>query len=367
MNSRAIIDGFISSHCGGMVSVFLRGSSSTDLIHKLSLLGVDAHTEINYLDDLLKKERASSDLKDFYGSVEDNLESSIRHLLGKSEHMDFAMDYMLRSRNVRISAFVRKNLYIVPRAHVRRIDGSLRSETDLGVLAQKKTYLQALVASAINFFDPDALRHVMSFNKAREFVSAESISDELKQLIVSKYHKKDYAGAFKDFVLTESVDVMPLDDYWKTFDLGDWQATTRQVDTFYSESAVGKAPDVFVETVLRMGRVNLATSNHFILRMIDSGFDCYPGFIKGTHNPLAAYDALQKPRDYQAMLSVCITKIGLPGFKALITTVPFTEINKHPRKKDLLNIVHELTGSTEAVKLMDKKWRGKLLEDRLGL
>ena len=146
--------------------------------------------------------------------------------------------------------------------------------------------------------------------------------------------------------------------------MGDWQATTQQVDAFYNETVVAKAPDIFVETILRMGRVNLKTSNHFVLRMIKSGFDCYPGFIKGIYSPLAAYDALQKPRDYQAMLNVCITKMGLPGFKALITTVPLAEIDKHPRKKDLLNIVHELTGSIEAVKLMDKKWRGKALEDR---
>lgn len=365
MNSKQIIDEFIRSDCRGLVSVLLNGAYAAQLIRKLSILGVDAHTEIDYLSGLLKQE--ASIFKRSFGEIEENLQSSLWQLLGTAEYMDFAIDYIVRSKNIRISSFVRKNLYIVPRAHVRRLDGSLRSEAELGVLSQKKIYLQALVASAINCFDPEALRHIVGFSKTLQFVTAESISDDLKALILNKHQAKDYAGAFKDFVLTESIDVMPLDDYWKSFDIGDRQATSAQVDAFYNESVVRKAPDVFLETILRMGRINEKTCNHFVLRMISSGFDCYPGFIKGTHNPLAAYDALQKPRDYQAMLSVCINKMGLPGFKALITSVSLPEIAKHPRKKDLLNIVYELTGNPEVVKVMDKKSRAKLLEDSMGL
>ena len=368
MDSKQIINEFINSHCNGKVSGLLGGARSADLIRQLSLLGVDAHTEINYLSGLLEQEKLwTPGLKRGLSEAESNLESSICQLLGKSQHMDFAIDYILRSKNIRLSAFVRKNLYIVPRSHVRRLDGSLRSEAELGVLSQKKIYLQALVKSAICCFDPEALRHIVSFPKTLQFVSADLISDELKKRIVSKHYTEDYAGAFKDFVLTEKVEAMPLEAYWKTFELGDWHATARQADTFYNEAVVKKAPDAFVETILRLGRVNIVSCNQFVLRMIQSGFDCFPGFIKGTCSPLAAYDALQNPRDYQSMLSLCITKLGLPGFKALITTVPLAEIDKHPRKKDLLNIVHELTGSIEAVKLMDKKWRGKALEDRVGL
>lgn len=368
MSPKQIIDDFLSWHCHGRVSALLGAADAADMIRQLSSLGVDAHTELDYLEELLEKEKRSyPDFNKGFRTAVDNLESSIWQLMGKPEHMDFAMDYILRSKNIRLSAFVRKNLYIVPRSHVRRLDGSLRSEAELGVLSQKKIYLQALVKSAICCFDPEALRHIVSFSKTLQFVSADSISDELKERIVSKHYTEDYAGAFKDFVLTEKVEAMPLEAYWKTFELGDWQATAQQADAFYNEAVVKKAPDAFVETILRLGRVNIVSCNQFVLRMIQSGFDCFPGFIKGTCSPLAAYDALQNPRDYQAMLSLCITKLGLPGFKALITTVPLAEIDKHPRKKDLLNIVHELTGSAEAVKLMDKKWRGKSLEDRLGL
>jgi hypothetical protein len=368
MNSRQVIDDFLSRHCHGKVSVFLGSLITYEFVRDLSLLGVDAHAEIHYLEELLAEEKLSNpDFKAGFGTVEEKLESAISQLMRKSEHMDFAIDYILRSKNIRVSAFVRKNLYNTPRPYVRRVDGSLRNEGELGVLSQKKIYLQALVFTAINAFDPEALRHIIGFSKTLELVPAESISDELKKRIVSKHYKEDYAGAFKEFVLTEKVESMPLEDYWKTFELGDWQATAQQADAFYIETVVRKAPDAFVETILRMGRVNIVSCNQFVLRMIQSGFDCFPGFIKGTCSPLAAYDALQKPRDYQAMLNLCITKIGLPGFKALITIVPLTEIVKHPRKKDLLNIVHELTGSTEAVKLMDNKWRGKSLEDRLGL
>jgi hypothetical protein len=368
MSAQQIIDDFISRNCRGKVSTLVNGRHSTDYLHQLSLKGVDLHTHLDYLKQLLEQERLlDPDLIRNLGGIEERLQSSLWHLMGVLEHQDFAMDYLLRSKNIRLTAFVRKKLYLVRRAHVRRLDGSLRSEAELGVLAQKKVYLQALVESAINCFDPEALRHVVSFSKTLQFVSAESISDELKERILSKYHKEDYAGAFSDFVLTEQVESMPLEDYWKTFDLSDSQATAKQADAFYNETVVGKDPDAFVETILRLGRVNIVSCNQFILRMIQSGFDCFPGFIKGTCSPLGAYDALSKPRDYQSMLSLCITKLGLPGFKALITIVPFAEIEKHPRKKDLLNIVHELTGSTEAVKLMDKKSRGKSLEDRLGI
>jgi hypothetical protein len=371
MNSKKIIDSFIATECDGQIEVFLKGLSGEGFIQKLSLLGVDAHDEIKYLDKLRKKEFAEKDnlgINEYLASgVEWRLSDAIKDLMAKSETMDFALDYILRSQSICMIQFINKGFYPVPRPYVRRLDGSLRSEAELGVLATCRSDISSLIYSTITHLDTEALRYVMSLPCPSRFYSADDVSTDIKMQMFIGDKDKNYKEVFKDFLIYRKVEDLSVEDYLGSFDLWESEIDEKDADDFYNETAVKKGAEEILDMILGAGRENPVGANRFVVRMIQSGIDCYPGFIRATGGATEAQEVQPSTRDYQAMLDVCLKKIRLPGFKGLIASVPMTEIALHPRKRALANIVFELTGNPEAIKLMDKKSRGKALEDSLGL
>lgn len=371
MNSKKIIDSFIASECDGQIEVFLKCLGHKGFLEKLSLKGVDAHNEIKYLDKLRKKELETNDklgINEYLMSgVEWRLSDAIKGLLANPQTMDFALDYLLRSKSILMIQFINKSLYPAPRPYVRRLDGSLRSEAELGVLATCRSDIESLVHSTIIHLDPEALRYVLSLPWPSQFYTADKVSTDIKLQNFINCKDKNYAEVFKDFLIYPKVEDMSVQDYLDSFDLWEADLDESDGDSFYNETVVKKDPEEVLEMILRAGRQSPVAANQFVLRMIQSGIDCYPGFIKGTKEQVGAHQEPSGPRDYQAMLDVCLKRLRRPGFKALIACVPMSEIAAHPRKRALANIVFELTGNHEVVKLMGKKSRGNALDDALGL
>lgn len=370
MNSKKIIDSFLASECGGRIEVFLKGASSEGFLEKLSLLGVDAHDELKYLDKLRVLELGPNpSASDYLNSgVQWKLGDALKELFRNLDTMDFALDYILRNKNVYVIHYINKGLYPVPRPLVRHLDGSFRSEAALGELATSRHGIESLIHSAVSHFDTEALRYIVSLQYTSRMFTAEMVSNEIKWNSFIKNDGTNYSEVFKEFLIYRKVEDFSVEEYLESFDLWESEIDEKDADSFYNETVVKKAPEKILDMILRAGKQNPVGANQFVLRMIQSGIDCYPGFIKGTENQLGVTDVLPPPpRDYQAMLDICLNKLRRPGFRALIAAVPLTEIAVHPRKLALANIVFELTGNPEAVKLMGKKSRGQALDDALGL
>jgi hypothetical protein len=370
MTPKKIIDSFIASACDGRLEVFLKGASSERLLEKLSLLGVDAHNEMKYLDKLRIVELgANPNASDFLrAGVQWKLGDALKDLFRNADTMDFALDYILRNKNVYVIHYINKGLCPVPRPLVRLLDGSFRSEAALGELATSRQGIENLIHSAVSHFDAEALRYILSLPTTSRMFSDEAISNEVKWNSFIKNDGAKYKEIFKEFLVYRKVEDLSVAEYLESFDLWESEFDENDADSIYNETVVKKGPEEILDMILRAGRQNPVGANQFVLRMIQSGIDCYPGFIKGTENQLGVTDVLPPaPRDYQAMLDICLSKLSRPGFKALIAAVPLTEIAVHPRKRVLANMVFELTGNSDAVKLMSKKSRGRALDDALGL
>lgn len=283
--------------------------------------------------------------------------------------MDSAVDYALADRAILNYEFIKQAYYGANRCLMRRLDLSFRSAEELGLKKGGKKTVANLVTCAIRHRDPECIDILRTYPVAQEILTEEYIEKVIRDHKGSRDYE-EVLRCFDRFVPKVEVQDMKLQAYWemleenKAFDFGTPKDTILRL---YNRSLIQKCPDGFVSKILNLGRSNVDNGNYLIVLMQEDGVDCYPGYVLGLEGTLAAYDKHHGPRDYETMIDVCLKRKPLPGFIGLMCGIPMEEIMRHKRSKEVLSLIHELTGSRIAIEQMNRKQRGKALMIDLAL
>lgn len=283
--------------------------------------------------------------------------------------LDNAIDWVLSDPRISNHVFFDYSLSHAIRCPVRRQDGSYRSLAELGLEKGGKKALEALIFSAIGHRDLDSIEYLR-----QSPVGARVMTSQYLEKILRKHSKLDdyenILDCFERYIPKVEPEEMGLQAYWDM--LLEKKAFSHDVpmsiiQSLYRRNVVSKCPSGFVSNVLGLGRMNVQNANALIVLMQKDGIDCYPGYIQGLEGPLAAYDKASGTRDYQSMIDTCLQRKPIPGYAALLCGIPLDEVKKHKRQAEVLSLIHEMTGSKEALAAMDRKQRGRALMKDLGV
>ena len=298
----------------------------------------------------------------------DPVRSALSKLSERPDLLDAVMEYVLADKHIVNHKFFQAAYYSAPRSLLRKHDGSFRSAEEMALTKSCKIAVEVLVRCAIRHRDSEAIEHLRKFPAAR-YLDADQF---IEKIIRSHHLHKDYGdieACFERYLAKTPLADMTLQAYWAHLiekEAFDTKTPLSSLADFYQPTLTIKCPEAFVVEILKLSKWYITKGNHFILLMIRDGLDCYPGFVSGTEGLLASFDK-SSARDYQGMINVCLKRKHLTGYLALLSGVPIDEIKRHGRKVEALNLIHQLTGSVEAIKSMDTRQRGKALERDLAL
>ena len=298
----------------------------------------------------------------------DPVRRALLEIAKRTHGMDAALDYALSDNHILNHKFLDEAYYSAPRSLLRKIDGSLRSAKDLGLLKSGKKALETLVKCAIRHRDPECIEHLHSFPAAQGVVTDQYIENVIRR----HQNHNDYdeiLECFADYMPKTAVEDMSLQAYWVMLEENECfspKSPKSFLDGLYQSDLVIKCPNAFVFKILELNKWHTEPANRFIQLMQRDGMDCYDGYILYVEGGLAAYDK-RDVRDYQTMIDVCLKRRHLSGYLGLLCGVPMEEIERHPRKAEVLNLIHGETGSHDAIRRMDRKQRGRALTVDLAL
>ena len=314
------------------------------------------------------KESDPNNKSAFQVNWEGSVLSGLAEMCKSPDLMDYAIDCALNDKNVVNYKFIRRAYYSAPRCLMRRKDGTFRSAEHLGLIKGGSKVVEDLVTCAIRHRDPESIEILRTYPTGKALLTDEYIEKAIRD------HQRhdDYEeilSCFEDYMPKVALEDMGLEGYWEEIKNEIFHHTTpkSRVLDLYRKDLFEKHPDGFVSTIISMGRCNEGNANYLISLMLQDGMDCYPGYVLGMYGVLAAFDKKGSARDYQTMIDVCLKRKPLPGYIGLLCGIPMDEILRHKRSSHVLSLIHELTGSREAIEKMSRKQRGKALMVDLAL
>lgn len=348
----------------GSVQSFLASDKKGLFLMELSMNGYDIHRNMDVVERIYKDEVIT---KSSYFSLDAGILRALQDLSETSEYLDFVVDYCHRCKILKSWGWQGTPLRGAARCALRKSDGSLRAPEELGLQSGGDKLTRLLLKQAIQHKDFECIKHLRTFSLASKLITDEFLNDAIR-LAYNKDEKS--LELFGEMLIGTEIDDIPLHKYWETLKLKEvfgYGSKRSSVAKFYSKEVVKKYPDGFVSMILNLSRSDAYNGNLFIAMMCSDGLDCYPGFILGYEGVLSAFDKQQQPRDYQGMIDICLKRKPLPGYIGLLCGIPPEEIQAHKRCAEVLGLIHELTGSREAIQLMDRKQRGRALMTDLAM
>lgn len=341
-----------------------------------------------WLLDVLKDEHIKNGAKSWYGH-EGCIQSAVFFGMADRKTTDVAFDYLIRHKAaLNISKVFSHHLYIEAQL-CRGGDGGFRAPQVVAELVKKPLYAREFCKSALHNDDLEAVQWLRSLKGADTHLTQEWLSTWISRLSedgVKVDRVAEHYGA-ENHALPPTP-TMTLDGYWQTLLVNFINVDTysHEVDgkfmgyvpytpaqrlgfleQFFDAKLIQRAPVEFIEQVMKLGNAEFINANLLIMRMIKVGIDCYEGFLAGHYGRLGYLDRRDSPRDYQAMVAVCASKLSRPGYLPLLSTVPLEAVLAHPQKDKLLRALHEATGDPRYVHAMHVKERGKAFSKDLGI
>ncbi|MBI6885169.1 hypothetical protein [Pseudomonas putida] len=344
-----------------------------DELGKFTLLlgskGVSAFANFDYFTEKYKNHRKSIDdaYRDSFArnDVERKFLRGLHELSESKDTMDDAFAYSMCSRGMTLAKYIDGANYD---SILRDSNGNFRRRelfSSLGVNSLKK-----LMESSIYFLDPEGLEFLRGLDKGRAVLTDEFIFEHLRKSLQRGNNTGNLEKYFGKYLLSENQYKKTLSSYWKYLeDRNVFHSNTPEnvLHDAYDIDVIKRHPDAFVEKLLNIGRQETYKANIFMLKLIDDGIDCYTGFILGHHGMFVEFDSRGLPRDYISMIDVCLKNKPLPGYKALLSSIPLDEVQSHPRSSEVLNIIHEMTGRHDVIKVMNNKNKGRAILNDLGV
>lgn len=368
MQPNPIFKSHLDSEFNGCVHTMLTSKSLGEFIQKLSLAGFDLHRDIDLIKRMHDEAKTKLELKSWH-DPEDALIRALQGLSRNTETLDFVVDYGHRTKLLKRRTWGAGPLHGAARCALRMADGSLRDPADFGLQTGGQKLSVTLLEQALEHRDSECIKHLRTFPLASKLITDEYLDTKIRRWAEGDAYE-DFISIFDEFLLKRVQGALTLQGYWElleSYKIFNPRTATARIDDHFLHDLVKKHPDAFVDKLLKLSRWEEPGSNKFILLMINEGIDCYPGYILAYEGAFAAFDKKDKPRDYQGMIDVCLKRRSLPGYEALLNCIPLDEIQNHPRKDLVLNLIHQMTGRADVVKLMANKNKGKALESDLGL
>lgn len=371
MNIDSIIRGFLDVLGGkGLVEVL---DGDWDGVGRFILFlgskGISVFDNLDYFTEQYIKNRKAGGEKfqDFYARrhVENIFFNGMRKLSESKETMDDAFAYSLCSRGITLAKYIDRADYA---SILRDSNGDFRDRKLFSSLGVKS--LKSLMGRSMSSLDPEGLEFLRSLSKGKEVLTDEVIFESLRKRLQYKSEAGSIEKHFGKYLLGEDEYKKTLSSYWKYLeDKKVFESDTPEnvLHDAYDAEVVRRNPEAFVDKLLNIGRQEAFKANIFMLKMINDGIDCYTGFMFGHHGMFAEFDSRGLPRNYISMIDVCLKNRPLPGYKALLASIPLEEVKHHPRASEVLNIIHEMTGRHDAVKMMDRKNKGRAIINDLGI
>lgn len=330
----------------------------------LSFSGFDVHKNLKQITVLHVNER--SELSNYW-NLDEGLRQALSRLAKDPDTLDFVVDYCHRAKLLKSWGWRGPVIMEPARCPLRKADGSLRQPEELGLKSGGEKLILWLLDQAIYKRDIECIKHLRTFPLGSTLLTDEFLNDLFRKRFKDN---KDSLEFFAEFILDTRIEDMTLQQYWDMLEhenVFSYDAPKSRVAQFYSCSLIMKCPDGFVSKILHVERASATNANLLISMLCADGIDCYPGYLLGFEGVLAAFDKKDMPRDYQGMIDTCLKRKSLPGYVGLLCGIPSEAIQSHKRCAEVLSLIHELTGSRQAVQLMDRKQRGRALMTDLSL
>lgn len=344
--------------------------------------------DVLWLLDVLKEKHLKNGAK-FWHDHLGCLQGALIFGLADPQGTDAAFDYLFRHKaelNI-TSMLTPKHVYMKAQL-CRGGDGGFRSPQVVGELIKKPLYAREFCKSALHHDDLEAAQWLCSLKGADAHLTPAWLSNCISKLsaegvkvdrVAEHYCAENHAQP--------PTATTTLDGYWQTLMANflnydsylDYSGlSVRRInytmaqklgvlEQFFDAGLIARAPVEFIEQVMKLGNAEFTNANLLMMRIIETGIDCYEGFLAGHYGRLGYLDRRDGPRDYQAMVAVCASKLSRPGYLPLLTTVPLEAVLAHPKKDKLLRALHESTGDPRYVHAMDVKERGKAFSKDLGI
>jgi hypothetical protein len=303
----------------------------------------------------------------------------MKALLAHKDHYCKAIDYL--TANAKLYKEGSKGLFDQPNRKLKRIplvssfpdlpnycrqaDGSLRSAPAISQMVRSPSDSDVLILSAIVNRDSEA---VSLLTKCLE-------SDKVYGILKSQLKNCPDMGLEDAFghILAKRTHVIYSAEMSQL--MGSDQSTYEDYEKTFWPEASSIANDTLVSAALGFSFDSAPSKVNMLKMFRDKGVDLYPGMILVNKGQPAYLDAIAEAPDLfikqQAFMDFVVSRDAMGStqdFSVLLRDIPLDRINAHKSGQDLLK--HLYLGTRDArilPAIEDKKFRGKMLEDSLGM
>lgn len=245
--------------------------------------------------------------------------------------------------------------------------GVLRPVSDLLLLPKTATMAKVLCESAMVAEDAEAVRYIAAIPEYKKLLGDRFVPENIK--VVNNYlrskQKRD-----TDLSIINELSGYNLQDYANlltSYENYKQQEDSVTVDAIYDAEILRQAPEHFIELIMNHKEVSVGTANIFIARMARDGMPTKGGFLMANKGRFFIIQYPNAEMSETEIVELCFENKSKRGYLGILIGVPPEVVAAHKGGQKLLNLMYELSPSSEIAQHLDVKGRAKQFKNDLGI
>lgn len=245
--------------------------------------------------------------------------------------------------------------------------GALRPVSDLFLLPKTAAMAKVFCESAMVAEDVEAVRYIAGIPDYKKLLGDRFVQENIK--VVNNYlrskQKRD-----TDLSIINELSGYNLQDYANllaSYENYKQKKDSVTVDAIYDAEILRQAPDHFIELIMNHKEISVGTANIFIARMARDGMPTKGGFLMANKG---RFYVLQYPAEEMSeteIVDLCFENKAKRGYLGILIGISPGVVAAHRAGQKLLNLIYELSPSSQIAQHLDVKGRAKQFKNDLGI